>query len=86
MPRISAFYGIVIRMYWPDHPPAHFHARYGEHEALIAIESLEVIHGELPRRARRLVDEWARLHHDELQENWSRARRHAPLLPIDPLP
>lgn len=86
MPRISAFYGIVIRMYWPDHPPPHFHARYGEYEALIAIESLEVLHGELPTRARRLVEEWALLHRDELRENWSRARQHRPLLPIDPLP
>jgi hypothetical protein len=73
-------------MYWPDHPPPHFHARYGEYEALIAIDSLEVLRGELPARARRLVEEWARLHHEELADNWARARRNEPLVATEPLP
>ena len=49
MPRISAFFGIVIRMFYNDHLPPHFHAEYGEYEALYAIETLETIGGELPR-------------------------------------
>ncbi|MFP5488229.1 MAG: DUF4160 domain-containing protein [Acidimicrobiia bacterium] len=63
MPRISVFYGIIIAMYFDDHP-AHFHAKYGEHEAQVAIATGEVLRGELPRRARALVEEWAELHRD----------------------
>ena len=57
-----------------DHPPPHFHAIYGEHEAFIAIETGEVIEGELPRTAARLVKEWTRARQDQLCENWHRAR------------
>jgi hypothetical protein len=45
MPRISAFYGIVIGMFYRDHPPAHFHARYADHKAKFDIVTLEVIEG-----------------------------------------
>ena len=86
MPRISAFYGIVIAMYFSDHPPPHFHAKYGEHHAQIAIGTREVLHGSLPRRALRLVQEWAELHEDELMADWERAEREEPLVSIDPLP
>jgi Domain of unknown function (DUF4160) len=63
----------------------HFHARYGEYEASVDIESLALIAGELPPRAHRLVVEWARAHRGELRENWGRARDHQPLQPIEPL-
>ncbi|MBA3306814.1 MAG: DUF4160 domain-containing protein [Thermoleophilaceae bacterium] len=86
MPRISAFYGIVITMYWRDHPPAHFHSSYAGQVAKIEIESLELLDGWLPPRALRLVKEWAELHQDELRDDWDRARAHDALLPIDPLP
>lgn len=86
MPRISEFYGIVIWMYRPDHPPPHFHANYGEHWAAIEIGSERVIAGSLPRRALRLVREWARLHEAELRSDWQRAQALEPLVPIDPLP
>ena len=56
MPRLSEFYGIVIYMYFADHNPPHFHAIYGEHEALIAIDDGSVIGGDLPRTAARLVE------------------------------
>jgi len=84
-PHISAFYGIVIYMYWRDHPPPHFHAIYAEHEAEVSIDPLEIIDGSLPRRARRLVLEWARQHREELIANWERARTDQPLIPIEPL-
>lgn len=74
MPEISRFFGIVIRMFYNDHPPPHFHAEYGEHEALIEIESLEVYAGSLPGRALGLVREWATIHRDELRQDWSLAR------------
>lgn len=60
MPRLSAFFGIVIAMYHNDHAPPHFHAIYQSHEALVSIESLEILRGSLPRRAFALVLEWAR--------------------------
>jgi Domain of unknown function (DUF4160) len=83
---VSAFYGIVIRMCVKDHPPPHFHALYGEYRARVAIASGETIDGELPRRAARLVREWAALHRGELEANWERAQRMEPVEPIEPLP
>jgi hypothetical protein len=85
-PRISAFYGIVITMYWRDHQPAHFHAAYSGYVAEIDVETLLVLDGWLPPRALRLVTEWANLHRIELRANWDRARRHEQLRLIDPLP
>ena len=85
MPEISRFFGIVIRMYFNDHLPPHFHARYGGEEAFIAIGSLDVLHGDIPSRAHELVCEWAMTHHDELMENWARARDRKPLRRIEPL-
>src|ERR1043166_2920624 len=73
------FFGIVIRMYYDDHAPAHFHAFYQGHEALVTIETMEVIAGELPRRALELVFDWAELHQQELMENWQKAQDHLPL-------
>jgi len=51
MPTISAFYGILIQMFWGDHAPPHFHALYAEYEVLIDIRTLEVVRGKMPRRA-----------------------------------
>jgi hypothetical protein len=70
MPRLSAFYEIVIYMYRPDHPPPHFPAQYGEQVAQIDLTSLEVLIGSVPARALRLVREWAELHRGELAMNW----------------
>ena len=58
MPTISTFYGILIRMFFNDHPPPHFHARYGEFEATIDIGTLAIMEGQLPGRALNLVHEW----------------------------
>jgi hypothetical protein len=85
MPTISEFFGILIRMYWDDHPPPHFHAFYGEHEAQYNIATLDIINGALPRRAHALVVEWASLHKDELMKNWDRCQVPAPAVPIEPL-
>ncbi len=85
MPRISEFYGIVIYMYYRDHGVPHFHAIYGEHEAVIAIRGLRVLDGGLPRRALSLVRAWGKLHVEELQRDWERARERRPLRPIAPL-
>ena len=85
MPTISAFFGIVIRMFYNDHLPPHFHAEYGEYEALYAIDTLETIGGELPRRAHALVLEWTTMHRAELMANWDRAREGVPLRDVQPL-
>lgn len=85
MPRLCEFYGIAIYMYWKDHAPPHFHAIYGEHEALVRIGDGSVLAGELPRTALRLVEEWAELRRPELEENWERAQAPSTLHPIDPL-
>jgi len=73
-------------MYRPDHPPPHFHAQYGEDVAQIELATLRVLGGSLPTRALRLVRQWARLHMDELAENWERAQQLEPLVPVEPLP
>ena len=85
MPEVSRFFGIVIRFFFNDHDPPHFHAVYGEYEALIEIETLSVYRGEIPRRALALVLEWAALHRDELRRDWQLARSGRPLEPIAPL-
>ena len=85
MPRICEFYGILIYMYYQDHAPPHFHALYAEHEAEVEIESGRIMRGSLPRRAQRLVEEWAQSHRLELEEDWRRARAGEPLNPIAPL-
>jgi hypothetical protein len=85
VPRISAFFGIVIRMNYNDHSPPHFHAPYAEDEAIYEIETLEVLRGRLPRRAHALVVEWTTLHGAGLKANWNRARAGSPLQSIEPL-
>ena len=84
MPIVSRFLGIAIVMFYADHQPAHFHARYGEAEVLIEIESGRV-HGSFPPRALRLVLEWRDLHLQELQDDWERCLAQEPLHPIAPL-
>ncbi|MFQ5744591.1 MAG: DUF4160 domain-containing protein [Acidobacteriota bacterium] len=86
MPELSRFYGIVIKMYFDDHRPQHFHAEYGEHEAVINIGTLAVIAGHLPPRAMGLVSEWASLHQTELMAAWQSAESLEPVGKIDPLP
>ena len=66
MATLSVFYGIVIQMFWREHPPPHFHALYGEYEVQIDLCDLSVLRGTLPRRAMALVLEWAAEHRDEL--------------------
>lgn len=85
MPIISRFFGIVIAMFYNDHVPPHFHAKYAEHRAKVRIDTLELSQGYLPRRAHALVLEWAASHRAELWANWQRAREGLPLEPIPPL-
>ena len=71
MPEVSRFYGIAIKIFFGDHPPPHFHAVYGEYNALVGIEALAIIEGDLPKRAEKLVLEWASMYQNELMEMWN---------------
>ena len=71
MPEVTRFYGIVIKIFFGDHPPPHFHAVYGEYNALVGIESLKIIEGDLPSRAEKMVIEWATLYQKELLNMWN---------------
>ncbi len=84
MPIISRFLGISIMMYWNDHNPPHFHARYGEYEIIVSING-GIIEGKFPKRALKLVIEWLELHKEELLNNWECTQRGEPLKAIPPL-
>ena len=72
MPEISRFYGIVIKMFFKpkEHEPSHIHALYGEYLGVFKLKTMEMIDGELPRKAQELVKEWLNLHQNELQDMW----------------
>ena len=82
MPQISYFLGVIIRMFYRDHNPPHFHAVYGDFEGIIDIEKNEIIGGYLPPRVLGIVTEWTAMHQAELMINWERARSQEPLLSI----
>jgi Domain of unknown function (DUF4160) len=85
MPEISRFFGIIITMYYNDHPPPHFHVRYNNQKAIVSIQTLEILEGELTPRLFKLVTEWASMHQTELMEDWEIARDNQPLNKISPL-
>ena len=85
MPEISRFFGIVIAMYYDDHNPPHFHARYGEHKVSVRINDFMVLDGSMPPRVMGLVIEWASLRRAELMADWERAKANQPLAEIKPL-
>jgi hypothetical protein len=86
MPRISAFYGIVIYMNWREHQPPHFHAVYGDDEVSVGIIPVAILSGGLPPRALTMVLDWATLHQRELRRDWDRAQALKPRAAIPPLP
>jgi len=85
MPEISRFYGIIIYIYFREHNPPHFHAVYGGDEALIEIDTLGVLSGNLPPKALGLVIEWAAMHKEELAKSWKQAMNHQKPDKIAPL-
>jgi hypothetical protein len=85
MPVIARFYGILIRMFFDDHAPPHFHAVYDEHELLVGISPIRIISGHAPARVRSMVLEWAALHQDDLIADWAHCQRGEAPLPIEPL-
>src|SRR5512136_1873194 len=85
MPIISNCFGIIIRMFFNEHAPPHFHVEYAEYKASVNIQTLEVIEGKLSRRALELVLDWAELHQKELLEDWELCRQHLEPKEIEPL-
>ena len=85
MPAISRFFGVIITINYNDHPPPHFHVRYGRKKAIVSIDDATILRGKLPPRVLGFVVEWATLHRQELEENWDRARQQIPLEDIEPL-
>lgn len=85
MPQISFFYGIIISMFWNEHNPPHFHAKYGEFEILVSITDLSILQGKMPARALGLVVEWASMHQEELLKNWERSKNNQSFEKIEPL-
>lgn len=84
MPVISRFLGIIISMYWNDHAPSHFHAKYGDFEITVEIDS-GIVEGKFPPRALKHVMEWYGLHKDELMQDWELCRQAQQPRPIQPL-
>lgn len=78
MPEISRFFGIIIAMYAKDHLPPHFHAKYGDYLGLFNIETGDLIEGNMPRRAIRLIQDWAELHRSDLMKNWHQSQMDNP--------
>lgn len=85
MPEISRFFGITIAMYYNEHNPPHFHARYGSYKVEVEIRTLAILAGNLPPRAMGMVVEWASNHQEELMENWNLAQARDMLRSIHPL-
>ena len=84
MPTISMFYGIIIRMYYEDHNPPHFHAFYGDYKAIFNFDG-EIIEGSIPNSKKKLIEAWSLIHKEELIANWQLAKNSEILYNINPL-
>lgn len=84
MPEVSQFLGIIISMYWSEHNPPHFHAKYGEYKIIVHIHT-GVVEGKFPKRALKHVLEWYELHKDELLEDWELCAKREMPKSIEPL-
>jgi hypothetical protein len=85
MPEISRFFGIVVTMYFNDHNPPHFHVRYEGYRAKVRIADAAIIDGELPQRVGALIAEWAHIHRDALDRNWTSLATQGTFARIAPL-
>lgn len=85
MPVISKFFGIDIMMYYDDHNPPHFHAKYGEYKALVDINKARIIDGFMPSSQMKLILAWAIIHREELLEDWKLSQMMEKLRKIEPL-
>ena len=84
MPVISRFFGIIIAIYWRDHPPPHFHAKYGDQEIIVEIKTGKIT-GNISNRALSMIQEWREIHKKELLNDWELEEQNKPLRKIQPL-
>lgn len=84
MPTISMFYGIIIRMFYDDHNPPHFHVDYGEYSATYSFDGI-LIEGNIPKNQQKLIEAWTVIHKEELIANWNLSRNNEKLFYISPL-
>lgn len=84
MPRISAFFGMIVLMYWKEHNPPHVHVEYNTQEAVFEISPPRLIAGDLPNKRKKIVLAWITTHQDELLANWQKAQNAEPLAWINP--
>ena len=84
MPTVSMFYGILIRMYYDDHNPPHFHAFYNEYEAMFDFNG-NLLDGKFPNKELKLVEAWSIIHKKELEANWLLSKNCEKLFEIRPL-
>ena len=85
MPEISRFYGIRITIYFDDHPPSHFHAEYGEHEAVFSITDGKMTNGKLPKTAKKLVTKWYELQKENIFKAWEQIQNDEVFDKVPPL-
>ena len=85
MPKICYFLGISIHMYFDEHNPPHFHAKYNGYKGIFTLESVKYSTGNLPPRIIGLVTEWAELHKEELLDNWNNLKETGNYKKIKPL-
>ena len=85
MPVISRFFGIIIRMYYDEHSPPHFHAEYQGNHSVFDLDG-NMLKGDLKSKtARKLVREWLDLYYDEIVQNWELGMKDQELKKIAPL-
>lgn len=84
MPTISIFLGITISMFYEDHNPAHFHAKYQEFRGQFTLDG-DMINGDIPKKQQKFIAAWAELHKDELLNNWELIKANKDIVSIDPL-
>ncbi len=85
MPEISRFFGIIIKMFFRDHNPPHFHAEYQSYKAIFSIETGQMIQGDIPQKKSALITAWTIIHNKELMKNWNALVEGCPATTIDPL-
>ena len=84
MPTISMFYGIIIRMYYTDHNPAHIHAYYGKYIATFDFKG-KILEGTMPNKQTKLIQAWIVLHEEDLVANWELSKNSEMPFKINPL-
>ncbi len=75
----------MVTIYTNDHPPWHFHGRYPQQKAKFSLDDLSILGGQIPRRVRSLVIEWASEHMDDPRRTWQRAQAQEPIIKTPPL-